>query len=117
MIPDDIPFNLRVSFTVASPHCFLFVLSRIDFSQLKLVFRDVFTAIENKLVSCVSDVTSIAEVDVERLGAELFADGEESLDATTAGHSVVSAARQNTSSSSSSTKSRRKKRGARGRGR
>ena len=108
VIPEDIPFRLRLEYYTASRICNALVLTRLDFSQIKLVYKQIFSEIEQELVGNVADLYHVVDVDQDRMESEFLAD----MAAETA-HRLLN---PSASKQSSTTKPKRKKRG-RGRGR
>jgi len=108
IIPDDIPFRLRVEYSAASRICNVLVLTRLDYAQIKMVYKQICSEIEQDLVDGDAELYQIVEVDQERMQSEYFADM-----ATESAHRLPNAG---AAKQGSGAKPKRKKRG-RGRGR
>lgn len=108
IIPDDIPFRLRVEYYTASSICNVLILNRLDYAQIKMVYKQVSSEIEQDLVENDAELYQLVDVDQERMENEFFADM-----ATESAHRLPNAGAPKQASGA---KPKRKKRG-RGRGR
>lgn len=109
MIPDDIPFNLRVGYRSTSKHCNLLVLTRFDYAQIKLLYRDICTEIEEQLRPENAEMYQLVDIDREQYESEQMGDDRDEQQQT---HANVAGQKRDGGS-----KPKRKKRGTRGRGR
>jgi len=112
LVPDDMPFQLRVDFVATSTSCHVLILTRFDYTQIKMMYKDMCREIENDLYANMDDVEEFLVLDRERFEAEMVAE-DEADDAPQLAAGVPGTQKRD----GNSKPKRKAKRGARGRGR
>merc|ERR1711991_175096 len=107
IVPDDVPFNLKVQFSVVTQACQVLILTRFDYAQIKLVYKELCKEIESDIAPPLHMIYEMLDVDRDRFESEFIGDDDENQ----AHHGIVPQAPKRDGGK----KPKRKKRAARGR--